>query len=104
PRSYFALLLSRAQLSPPFPYTTLFRSIVAGFGEAEAERLDWAPATHLGRDRGDRTGIDPTTQEQPERHITGELLTDRSLELLPEIGRAHVLTPVTIRSRMPSSA
>src|SRR5713101_6359438 len=57
--------------------------IVAGFGKAEAERLDRAPATHLGGDRGDRTGIDPTTQKEPERHITDELLADRSLELLP---------------------
>src|SRR5207245_10197167 len=65
---------------------------VAGYSEAKAERLDWAAATPLGRARGNRTGIDPTTQEQPERHITGELLTDRSLELLPE--RLRPLVPV----------
>src|SRR2546425_313354 len=71
--------------------------IVAGFGKAEAERLDRAPATHLGGDRGDRTGIDPTTQEEPERHITDELLTDRLLELLPEGVRPLVRASRNVR-------
>ena len=64
--------------------------IVTGLGKAETERLDRSPAPHLGGDRGNGAGIDPTTQEQPERHVTDELPADRSLELLPERPRPLV--------------
>src|SRR5262249_61850500 len=96
----------RPPTSPLFPYTTLFRSCDTG-GVALAREhvrdrsgagrriVELAQALRdLGIGHRSR-GIDE--QQRPQVRLVLEALD-------VEIGRAHVLTPVTDQSRMPSSA
>src|SRR5207237_9055395 len=79
------LIIPRPPRSPLFPYTTLFRSLL---------RLALAGWLH----RPFRRGGQPHRQSRPRRPHR----LDRSRQ--GQIGRAHVRTPVTLESRMPSSA
>src|SRR5206468_10477389 len=91
-----ALPFSLARLLSPlrftlFPYTTLFRSL--SFAINGAEQPVWDPRT-------DRFYLS-IPQIGPNVKDGGVV---RIYPTTSKIGRAHVLTPVTIRSRMPSSA
>src|SRR2546428_6204475 len=91
-------MIRRPPRSTLFPYTTLFRSVFQ----------------YRARTDGPRTQP-PRDLPAPVAGVVAELAVRRR-DLRPhgrffrqsrfraEIGRAHVLTPVTIRSRMPSSA
>src|SRR5260221_6614912 len=83
-RGFFFLMIRRPPRSTLFPYTTLFRSALAG-GAADVASAGSADATGVVIER-------PTDLET------------LSLLRLVEICRAHVSTPVTHRSRMSSSA
>src|SRR3712207_9056529 len=88
---FFFLMIRRPPRSTLFPYTTLFRSGLVLFhhlGEA-GERL-FDDLSHI--DRSQRHGFFTDTG-QKQQFINNA-----------KIGRAHVLTPVTPISRMPSSA
>src|SRR5690554_8224846 len=74
----FSYVIRRPPRSTLFPYTTLFRSVIGVVPLIELER-------HI------------------EAVVRGKLL-DEPPHLPVEIGRAHVCTPVTSASRMPSSA
>src|SRR5687767_15930361 len=97
---FFFLMFRRPPRSTLFPYTTLFRSRdPQGLGRDPARRRHPAAADlqvhpHLG-DAGPDAG-DPGLLDSPERA--------RRRDDVGKIGRAHVLTPVTSLSRMPSSA
>src|SRR5207249_11487318 len=89
----FLLMLRHPPRSTLFPYTTLFRS------------RDHHALAHAARElmrvlvQALRGGRDLDQVE----YALGVRECRSAIELL-EIGRAHVLTPVTFRSRMPSSA
>src|SRR3712207_6905453 len=78
-------MIRRPPRSTLFPYTTLFRSL---------RRLLEGPALPLRRRR----------RPHVVRHHRLDLARRRRPRVLHQIGRAHVLTPVTPISRMPSSA
>src|SRR2546430_11390204 len=87
-----------------FPYTTLFRSahgverifhFVRYTGGAVAQRSETPADTKL---RGD--AFEPI--EIAEGHERAHALAG-FLDCLHEIGRTHVWTPVTVKSRIPSS-
>src|SRR5207237_8731092 len=101
---------SLAHLPPPlFPYTTLFRSedargidiassgsgstnhlLILQFGQATGAHVNHVPYRGAGPAMTDTiAGVVP-------------MMSD-SLPSAAEIGRAHVCTPVTLESRMPSS-
>src|SRR5699024_12552266 len=82
-----------------FPYTTLFRS-----GQDRGVQWGSEVIAHVGV-------IEPSCAESAsEAVIPGghgqcpSISADGWTLPVPEIGRAHVWTPVTFRSRMPSSA
>src|SRR2546430_12562121 len=79
-------MIRRPPRSTLFPYTTLFRSQSA----ARRPRTDDMTFTQL---RGELREL--------ERRAN---LPGAHSKLSKEIGRAHVRTPVTIKTRMPSSA
>ena len=82
-------MIRRPPRSTLFPYTTLFRSDLIEVGV--------------------RIEKDPTSEEEKEIPLTSEEIDNLYVDIDElkekyEIGRAHVWTPVTSRSRMPSSA
>ena len=77
---FFFLMIRQPPRSTLFPYTTLFRS---GFA-------------FVALNRGDRDLTQSIVRQLAGAH--------RIAVQMHQIGRAHVWTPVTIRSRMPSSA
>src|SRR5260370_27114068 len=91
-------MIRRPPRSTLFPYTTLFRSV---FG------LYWKRATTQGAICAVALGIGvwvafmatPALHEAFPQQLAGLLAA-----VTGKIGRAHVLTPVTLESRMPSSA
>src|SRR2546429_9137684 len=96
---FFFLMIRRPPRSTLFPYTTLFRSRVLF-------RPDTCLAVRPGEDaaRPDLAGRAPDSDQQVHRQH-GELVEQEEHEEVEgEIGRAHVRTPVTATSRMPSSA
>src|SRR2546430_15573037 len=102
-------MIRRPPRSTLFPYTTLFRSIgeilVSGPQVAdgywgrplESARTFGAAAGQVGR-RWLRTA-DLGAVAGGELYLTGRL---DDMLAIREIGRAHVWTPVTVKSRMPS--
>src|SRR2546428_7083629 len=101
-------MIRRPPRSTLFPYTTLFRSINAirkakrggeddpvAIPEFRKELLAQMDRLKVSRElAGDFEAI----------HLREELLPELGNRNRVEIGRAHVRTPVTIRSPMPSSA
>src|SRR2546425_8937392 len=99
-------MIRRPPRSTLFPYTTLFRSEE---GEAMGLPVDAVDA----RERLDATPPDvcPPRRRRLEDEAGGVVRRDLRRHLavdrghhLEQIGRAHVWTPVTSLSRMPSSA
>src|SRR2546429_5486398 len=88
---FFFLMIRRPPRSTLFPYTTLFRSYDSRRHDRQRQP-ERKPRQHpggFGADvRGGRDG--PGRQRDHGGHV--------------QIGRAHVLTPVTATSRMPSSS
>src|SRR5207237_9649721 len=104
-RSFFLLLLP----PPPsvFPYTTLFRSARSCRRRRTRRRHPRRCARHWGRH------LHPHARKQAEHSPLVTARVSRSVRVrvvlarvrgVREIGRAHVCTPVTLESRMPSSA
>src|SRR5438132_1513831 len=58
--------------------------VVAGLFEAETERLQPPPPVQPSGDGHDRTGVDATAEEHPERHVADQLGSNRRLELRSE--------------------
>src|SRR3712207_7519576 len=85
----FFLMIRRPPRSTLFPYTTLFRSEVLVDGEVVEQMVAL-------EDEADVLLVQPRPVFRPE-------LVDRLVQEV-EIGRAHVSTPVTPISRMPSFA
>src|SRR5688572_33489595 len=93
-RSFSSSMLRRPPRSTLFPYTTLFRSDAAGTGGDRGVHQEVAgPAEQIGGAGAVGAG-----------RAADELRPQRERRRRPQIGRAHVLTPVTVKSRMPSSA
>src|SRR5207248_5416566 len=96
-------------LSPPPPYTTLFRSYRLETGPWLPRLID-RPGWHqyVVRERGEivaargmHIGPDGTAWLGMDGPVPGITTDDYEPDAaLCEIGRAHVLTPVTVRSRM----
>src|SRR3712207_7047962 len=91
----FFLMIRRPPRSTLFPYTTLFRSRVAGLEDPGADEDTLGAQLH--HHRGVRRGRDATGGEQPDPELSGP-------GHLAAIGRAYDRTPVTPITRMPSSA
>src|SRR5699024_12359820 len=92
------ILLPR--LSTLFPYTTLFRSAVAPLGIGNGDGVVRCRVYRPGED--DSFGSTVFPYEVVARQGDRDRVLAR-VARLHEIGRAHVSTPVTFRSRMPSS-
>ena len=103
---FFFLMIRRPPRSTLFPYTTLFRSLSDGthgpwrFWPA---RRWWSVSARLvdPRSRGPWRSSRRSSKERsphPRCDRLGQAMAAR------QIGRAHVWTPVTRSSRMPSSA
>src|SRR2546429_9624575 len=91
---FFFLMIRRPPRSTLFPYTTLSRSH-SPFARAGPVRQNG------GRLRESRfTAVHQLMPRRPPTTRGKSLFSDAA----PEIGRAHVRTPVTATSRMPSSA
>src|SRR5688572_33493308 len=96
----FSLMIPRPPRSTLFPYTTLFRS-----EKLRAPRValykPWAASMDEGWTRWvlEQYGFDPKSLDN--RTVRAGKLREK---FDAKIGRAHVCTPVTIKSRMPSSA
>src|SRR5699024_12380672 len=99
-------------LSPsaaPFPYTTLFRSDGAtSLGESADGATSLGESADGTTKAGDIAGIVVNAAvsgfpeiEEATRTLDSEGARFVSPMFVPEIGRAHVCTPVTFRSRMP---
>src|SRR5688572_33493010 len=86
--SFFFLMIRRPPRSTLFPYTTLFRSRVADEGDELALANFQVEVLDDHRGRAGLSRIDFSQLGNLEE----------------KIGRAHVSTPVTVKSRMPSSA
>src|SRR2546430_13914866 len=103
---FFFLMLGRPRRSPLFPYTTLFGSPVVD------ARLVGHVAAALGavaavvggvaRDRDIGRAVDGRAQDGAVVARLEQVEADRAAGV--EVGRAHVCTPVTVKSRLPSSA
>src|SRR2546425_9888370 len=102
-------MIRRPPRSTLFPYTTLFRSVVRRIGGHDAIAVEPGLDKNLGRVGG---VIDADGRGIAFAQVDQELLR-RSQQLLAfggflidgrqrQIGRAHVWTPVTSLSRMPS--
>src|SRR5207249_10528999 len=104
--SFFLSIL----LPPPrptlFPYTTLFRSVRHALGETfVGAYLQGSFAVGDFDQHSDVDFIVAVRDELTERQVADlQIVHVRIHSLECKIGRAHVLTPVTFRSRMPSSA
>src|SRR2546427_13170169 len=86
---FFFLMIRRPPRSTLFPYTTLFRSLDTGVGDVPVHSRGGAART-MHESGGDQAVQCLADLEFPEPGV--------------QIGRAHVRTPVTVKSRMPSSA
>src|SRR2546430_5988537 len=99
-------MIRRPPRSTLFPYTTLFRSWVAGLLAGLGVVLFSASALSVkaGATSWDARLFRILNQVPP---AAASVLTPLSHLFGPagiQIGRAHVWTPVTVKSRMPSSA
>src|SRR5574340_1253200 len=90
PSCFFFLMIRRPPRSTLFPYTTLFRSDLTIVDESDA----------IGFGHGLAPGNDFRRSEEH----TSELQSPKDLVCRLLLGRAHVRTPDTIRTRMPLSA
>src|SRR2546421_7061699 len=88
-------MIRRPPRSTLFPYTTLFRS-----GESAVVAFDAPDRRRVRRQSLERLDAWQTAGDGE----TGGFAQLRARIVTQEIGRAHVSTPVTIRSRMPSSS
>src|SRR5207248_9382825 len=93
----------------PFPTTTLFRSTAVKLVAGSVRALERPRAPASGA-RGAILGFFAGgTLRDEARRLVGDAPPHRFVDFGGEeytrgqIGRAHVLTPVTVRSRMPSS-
>src|SRR5207249_5143003 len=94
---------------PRFPYTTLFRSkdlhrglpTSAGWDDIIVRARARRPAIP-GR-AALRLAARPDAAKAEAPAATAPAVQYRRVDRCPEIGRAHARTPVTFRSRMPSS-
>src|SRR2546430_10114296 len=102
-------MIRRPPRSTLFPYTTLFRS---HFGAATQHLHIWiaqdAEAT-VSADVVRRVGVGREAifaQAQEGEIVRAQPLQELAVrgQFHLQIGRAHVCTPVTVKSRMPSSA
>src|SRR5207248_11572541 len=92
--------------SPRFPSPTLFRSGV-DLAEITASGPGGAvTSADVERAARAQTAAGPVEPLAGVRRAMAVNMARSHAEIVPatEIGRAHVLTPVTVRSRMPSSA
>src|SRR3712207_8711995 len=89
-------MIRRPPRSTLFPYTTLFRSfaLVAFLHGGETEQAQCVRERRAGRGVGK---VPHRTHFSTARRRAAKIFS-------PQIGRAHVRTPVTPISRMPSSA
>src|SRR2546430_11513148 len=102
-------MIRRPPRSTLFPYTTLFRSLQPlGAVVATGTRFlvrDAVP-TELVEGHA-RRGHEPDgigrAADRGEPRVAALVVLDQLRRLLLQIGRAHVRTPVTVKSRMPSS-
>src|SRR3712207_9518552 len=100
---FFFLMRRRPPRSTLFPYTTLFRSL------RRARGVGAAPLAVRRRHRAALRRVDSSRSLQARGEGGGAMnekrdTTNETRAALLEIGRAHVCTPVTPISRMPSSA
>src|SRR5699024_12871782 len=89
-----------------FPYTTLFRSFIgsAFVHHVIAHTDDTVTVLDRLTYAGHRSSLEDLLSRRV-RLIVGDVADAATVEpLVAEIGRAHRLTPVTFRSRMPSTA
>src|SRR5256886_11409023 len=106
---FFFLMIRRPPRSTLFPYTTLFRSrrarrvlptraVHAGSRSVGSRRHARLPA----RSRGVRHRARPGLLQLPARRRDQPRAGEGAVGVARgEIGRAHVWTPVTVKSRMP---
>src|SRR3712207_8354441 len=102
-------MIRRPPRSPLFPYTTLFRSqrveavaVEAAGAPLEPGRVDEVRCADLG-DVHAETGLLAHEQASRSRVVEVDVREEEGAQIGDEIGRAHVRTPVTPISRMPSS-
>src|SRR2546430_9050837 len=94
-------MIRRPPRSTLFPYTTLFRSRVVQFGAANDQRV-LARSIRVDQHERPETVIgDPLPGQRPARDVP----RDDETRVRPgrENGRRHVLTSVTVKSRIPPS-
>src|SRR2546422_8328721 len=102
-------MIRRPPRSTLFPYTTLFRSVqdvldecgVSGVTVTEVKGCG-AQRGYTEHYRGTAVNISLRPRLKVEAVMRAEIV-DRVVEMMAEIGRAHVWTPVTATSRMPAS-
>src|SRR2546430_13665242 len=90
-------MIRRPPRSTLFPYTTLFRSHALPRAVARGLEADRLPVGEIARELYGRRG--GSIDNQPDGAVGRRLDFEAC-----KIGRAHVWTPVTVKSRMPSSA
>src|SRR5260370_10767654 len=90
-------MIRRPPRSTLFPYTTLFRSNLGGPQRQASAAAPDGPAPQPYQAGAPLR----TVRDNPRRDAGGGADAPGCAR---EIGRAHVLTPVTLESRMPSSA
>src|SRR2546430_10374283 len=81
-------------------YTTLFRSHGVGLRAVWAERAD----SNSRRSGGGVEGLGGLSVPSIRAFMDAMALSENPARWGSTIGRAHVCTPVTVKSRMPSSA
>src|SRR3712207_8071618 len=119
---FFFLMIRRPPRSTLFPYTTLFRSAarfaVRATSGIKRTKLDqrkdgglWVKVGEYEMEGGDRHAVRISPASRKEGRVVADavavvrgIMSDPPAEGHEEIGRAHVCTPVTPISRMPSSA
>src|SRR5258708_24197133 len=98
-------MIRRPPRSTLFPYTTLFRSNTLGTITVDAlSTLDLDGTNGISNGTLNNSGELDATGTNGLHGIAITNALGAKLESTGEIGRAHVCTPVTRSSRMPSSA
>src|SRR2546422_2511492 len=98
-------MIRRPPRSTLFPYTTLFRSLVAppGYSKRMGRPFVWLLAGALSRDPKFTALALPTASER--REGTGSLLTERSEEHTSELqSRLHLVCRLLLEKKKNSSA